>query len=103
MRQDGFTFRPQFKLMLVGNHRPGLRNVDDAIRRRFNLVPFTRKPRQLHLDLEDKLRAEWPGNLRSMIAGCLDWQSDGLRRPASVAAATEGYFAEAGYRRAVAR
>ena len=27
-----------------------------------------------------------------MIAGCLDWQADGLVRPASVHAATEAYF-----------
>ena len=44
MRQDFFTFRPQFKLMIVGNHKPVLRNVDDAARRRFNIVPFDHKP-----------------------------------------------------------
>ena len=40
MRQDFFTFRPAFKLVIAGNHKPGLRNVDEAIRRRFNLMPF---------------------------------------------------------------
>ena len=30
MRQDNFHFRPTFKLFIVGNHRPELRNVDDA-------------------------------------------------------------------------
>ena len=44
MRQDFFTYRPQFKLTIVGNHKPVLRNVDEAARRRFNIVPFTRKP-----------------------------------------------------------
>jgi hypothetical protein len=41
MRQDFFDFTPSFKLMISGNHKPGLRSVDEAIRRRFNLVPFT--------------------------------------------------------------
>ena len=44
MRQDEFEFVPQLKLMIVGNHKPVLRNVDDAARRRFLIVPFERKP-----------------------------------------------------------
>jgi len=32
MRKDFFTFIPTFKLLIVGNHRPVLRNVDQAIR-----------------------------------------------------------------------
>ncbi len=44
MRQDFFTFLPRFKLQIIGNHKPGLRNVDDAARRRFNLVPFVHTP-----------------------------------------------------------
>ena len=34
MRQDFFTYTPQFKLLIAGNHKPGLRNIDEAIRRR---------------------------------------------------------------------
>ena len=40
MRQDFFTYRPQFKLVIVGNHKPVLKNVDDAAERRFNIIPF---------------------------------------------------------------
>jgi putative DNA primase/helicase len=40
MRQDFFEFTPQFKLMIAGNHKPSLRNVDEAIRRRMHLIPF---------------------------------------------------------------
>jgi P4 family phage/plasmid primase-like protien len=94
MRQDFFTFRPQFKLTIVGNHQPVLRNVDDAARRRFNIVPFTRKPARPDPELEQKLRSEWPGILRWMIEGCLDWQTNGLMRPQSVTEATADYFAE---------
>ena len=42
MRQDFFEFTPQFKLMISGNHKPALRNVDEAIRRRLHLIPFYR-------------------------------------------------------------
>src|SRR5205807_4030130 len=40
MRQGFFRFVPTFKLMIAGNHRPRLRSVDEAIRRRFQLIPF---------------------------------------------------------------
>ncbi len=41
MRQDPFTFVPVCKIVMAGNHHPVLRNVDAAMRRRFQLVPFT--------------------------------------------------------------
>ena len=93
MRQDFFEYRPEFKLTIVGNHKPILRNVDDAAKRRFNIVPFVRKPEKPDRELETKLRAEWPGIFRWMIRGCLDWQKNGLVRPKVVAEATEDYFA----------
>jgi putative DNA primase/helicase len=65
MRQDYFTYVPQFKLFIAGNHKPGLRNVDEAIRRRLHLIPFAVKIPADERDprLADKLRAEWPGIL----------------------------------------
>lgn len=92
MRQNFFTFTPAFKLTIVGNHAPVLHNVDEAARRRFNIVAFDRQPANPDKDLEQKLVAEWPGILRWMIDGCLDWQENGLQRPASVTAATDAYF-----------
>ena len=96
MRQDFFEFTPQFKLTIIGNHKPLLRNVDEATRRRFNLIPFMRTPDPDKIDrlLVEKLRPEWPGILRWMIEGCLDWQANGLQRPESVIRATESYFAD---------
>ena len=94
MRQDFFTFEPKFKLLIAGNHRPGLRNVDEAIRRRFNLVPFAVKipAEKRDKDLPEKLKAEWPGILAWAIKGCLAWQADGLKPPPAVVAATEEYL-----------
>jgi putative DNA primase/helicase len=94
MHRDNFTFRPTFKLTIVGNHQPVLRNVDDAARRRFKVVPFTRKPAAPDRQLEEKIRGEWPGILRWMIEGYLDWQANGLSHPQSVSTATAAYFAE---------
>jgi len=94
MRQDFFTFWPEFKITVIGNHKPVLRNVDDANRRRFNLAPFTFKPTTPDLLLSDKLEAEYPAILRWMLDGALDWQVNGLTRPAVVRAATAEYFAD---------
>ena len=94
MRQDFFEFTPQFKLLIAGNHKPGLRSVDEAIRRRFYLLPFTVTIPAEERDpgLLEKLRTEWPGILHWMIEGCLQWQRDGLAPPAIVTAATAAYL-----------
>ncbi|MEX0405535.1 phage/plasmid primase, P4 family [Aquibium sp. LZ166] len=95
MRQDFFEFTPAFKLMISGNHKPGLRSVDDAIRRRFNLIPFAVKisDAEKDPDLSEKLKAEWPGILQWMIEGCLEWQRIGLQSPKAVMEATDDYLA----------
>ncbi len=94
MRQDFFTYRPQFKLTIIGNHKPILHNVDDAAKRRFNIVPFIHKPAQPDHQLEQKLMAEAPGILQWMIEGCRDWQEHGLVRPQCVIDATAEYFSD---------
>jgi P4 family phage/plasmid primase-like protien len=94
MRADFFEFVPAFKLCIAGNHKPGLRSVDEAMRRRFNLVPFevTIPPAERDLQLGDKLREEWGSILAWAIEGCLAWQAEGLHAPQVVSAATEDYF-----------
>jgi putative DNA primase/helicase len=92
MRQDFFTYAPQFKLTIAGNHKPALKTVDEAARRRFNIVPFLHKPVTPDRYLEQKLREEWPAILRWMVEGCLDWRTHGLARPRIVTEATAEYF-----------
>ena len=92
MRRDFFTFTPSFKLLFVGNHQPILTNVDDAARRRFNIIPFVRKPAKPDPTLPEQLKTEWPGILRWAIQGALDWQQSGLTRPEIVTNATKSYF-----------
>jgi len=94
MRQDFFEFLPQFKLVIAGNHKPGLRSVDEAIRRRLHLIPFavTIPPAERDPDLLGKLENELPGILAWMIQGCLDWEQNGLLPPNVVTAATTAYL-----------
>jgi putative DNA primase/helicase len=92
MHKDEFEFRPELKLLLIGNHKPRLSSVDDAMRRRLNLLPFLFKPATPDPHLEQKLKAEWPGILRWMIEGCLDWREHRLIRPDVVKIATTEYF-----------
>lgn len=95
MRQDFFEYSPQFKLVVAGNHKPSLRALDEATRRRLNLVPFTVTIPTAERDLEfpDKLKPEWGGILRWAIEGCIDWQRQGLNPPAIVRDATDDYLA----------
>lgn len=94
MRQDFFEFTPQFKLIIAGNHKPSLRSVDEAIRRRFHLVPFavTIPKAERDLQLSEKLKAELPGILQWMIEGCLKWQRAKLSPPNAVTTATDKYL-----------
>jgi putative DNA primase/helicase len=100
MRQDLFEFVPQFKLMIAGNHKPSLRDVDEAIRRRFHLIPFTVTipPAERDPKLVEKLKEEWGGILQWAIGGCRLWQEKGLAPPAVVTDATAEYLdAEDGF------
>ena len=94
MRADFFDFFPQFKLWIAGNHKPGLRSVDEAIRRRFHLIPFavTIPKEERDQTLGDQLKEEWPGILAWTIEGCLAWQQHGLAPPAAVQTATDEYL-----------
>jgi putative DNA primase/helicase len=94
MRQDHFTFSPQFKLLIAGNHKPGLRNVDDAMRRRMHLLPFTQTigPSERDLQLPDRLKAEWPGIMLWAVDGCAEWREKRLSPPEVVTQATAEYL-----------
>jgi putative DNA primase/helicase len=94
MRQDFFEYTPQFKLVIAGNHKPSIRNVDEAMRRRLHLIPFTVTipPDKRDGKLTEKLLLERDGILAWAVAGCLHWQRDGLQPPAAVLSATDEYF-----------
>jgi putative DNA primase/helicase len=93
MRCDFFSFAPSHKLIVSANHKPKVRGQDEGIWRRIRLVPFDVTIPEAERDdaLPAKLRAEAPGILRWMVAGCLAWQREGLGVPAAIAAATRDY------------
>jgi putative DNA primase/helicase len=91
-----FDFRPQFKIIIAGNHQPVIRGDDTGIWRRLHLVPFTvtipaekRNPK-----LSEALRAELPGILNWGLAGCLEWQQGRLSPPKVVTDAVSEYRSE---------
>ena len=94
MRQDFFTYTPQFKLVIAGNHKPAIRNIDEAMRRRLHLIPFTITvpPHERDKHLADKLLTERDGIFHWGVQGCLAWQRTGLQPPQAVLEATDEYF-----------
>jgi putative DNA primase/helicase len=95
MRQDYFDFDPTFKLFIAGNHKPRLSTIDEAMKRRMLVVPFTvqipanERDRKLPEKLWDSERS---AILRWAIDGCLEWQRIGLAPPPSVRKTTDEYF-----------
>jgi putative DNA primase/helicase len=94
MRENSFEFDPQFKLIIAGNHAPHLRNVDEAMRRRLHIIPFTQPIPMDERDdtLADKLRAEYPQILHWMTRGTLAWIDAKLGRPEQIAQAVDAYL-----------
>lgn len=93
MREDFWEFQPSHKIALVTNHKPAIKGTDYAIWRRLRLIPFTVVFPEDKQDkrLGEKLRAELPGILNWMLAGCLAWQKNGLADPPEVLTATAEY------------
>jgi P4 family phage/plasmid primase-like protien len=88
------TFFPQFKINILGNHRPVIRNMDVGIWSRIRLVPFLRIFSEEEQDktLKDRFRDEAEHILAWMLQGCLEWQQRGLDDvPEAIAKATSEY------------
>lgn len=104
--ERAFTFKPQFQIFFGTNHMPEIRGSDRGIWRRIHKIPFdetfwdgdkgeTGAPElRADKDLLNKLRRELPGILSWAVAGCLEWQRNGLGTPEEVTAATEAYREE---------
>lgn len=96
MRQDFFEYVPQFKLVIAGNHKPSIRNVDEAMKRRLHLIPFTVTipPGKRDSKLTEKLLKERDGILAWAAEGCGLWRQMGLKPSKVVVDATDEYFDE---------
>jgi P4 family phage/plasmid primase-like protien len=91
--KEYFEFRPQFKVWMATNHKPVIKDTDNAIWRRVRLVPFNVTIPEAERDqkLTATLRDEFSGILNWAIEGCLQWQANGLGAPLEVTEATKAY------------
>ena len=94
MRQNSIDFEPVCKLMVLANDAPKLDSVDEAIRRRLILMPFTRTPVTADPKLFEALRAEGPAILAWVVEGAAAYLRDGLGQiPGTAQAAASEYLA----------
>lgn len=81
-----FEFRPQFKLFLVTNHVPPIKEGAHAFWDRLHYVPFLYRVPEEKVDrrLRFRLLAELEGVLARAVRGAGEWVREGLRPPAKV-------------------
>lgn len=95
-------FEPIFKLWLGANYRPKCDYDDEAVFRRFNIVPFNVQIPEEERDrgLKDYFKNDEEARkaiLAWAVVGCLEWVkrseggADGLQAPEEVSAATNEY------------
>jgi putative DNA primase/helicase len=90
--EEYFTYTPQYKIFIGTNHKPVIKDTNQAIWERIRLVPFIVQipPKERDKKLDDALQAELPGILAWAVRGCLDWQQRGdLEPPPEVLNATK--------------
>jgi len=92
--KDLFEFEPSHSLLIIGNTKPGLRSVDEAMRARMHLVEFDVTVPEAERDtaLSEKLEAEYGGILAWALVGCQEWQKTGLAPPAEILLSTSTYL-----------
>ena len=82
MQKDFFTFQPALQ---ADHHRQPQAAAAECGRSRSPALQshslHSHAGRMSTAAAGEKLKAEWPGILRWMIEGCLDWQANGLVRP----------------------
>ncbi len=97
MRQDFFSFVPQFTPFLAVNAEPRIRGRDLGIWSRVRLIPFSYTFSAVEENKRfkaERLLPESPGILRWAVEGCLRWQQERLAPPPAVRLATETYQKE---------
>lgn len=93
MRQDYSGFRNVTTLWMAANDQPKVDGLDEAVWRRYKVLPFTVTipEAQRDPDLAHKLREEYDGILAWLVRGAVMYQDEGLQPPSNVRAATAEY------------
>jgi len=91
-----FELTPTFKLILVGNHKPAIRDATEGIWRRVLMVLFGETIPVAERDpkLMQRLQQDLDEIFYWMVEGCRQWQQDGLGVPEAVKATVEEYRSE---------
>jgi P4 family phage/plasmid primase-like protien len=95
MRQDEWSFTPEFQLWLCANHMPHVRGTDEGIWRRLMVLPFDASFKgRKDPHMPDKLRREIPGFLARVVREAALYLQEGLQVPREVRVASEQYRRE---------
>ena len=94
-----FSFLPQHKLWIYGNHKPKIKGTDAGIWSRIHLIPFMaqfpRGTKDCDKDMPEKLEKELPAILMWCLEGLAKYrQCGGLNPPLSTREATAQYRKE---------
>lgn len=100
---EQFEFDPTHTLWLATNHKPGIRDTTNSIWDRMKLIPFsvrfvtdedaTGDPGEIRANkkLGKELLRERQGILAWLVAGCLEWQQNGIGTAKRIKEATQEY------------
>ena len=93
---EQFSFAATHKLWIFGNHQMHMKSSDNALLNRLHLLEykdaFIITPEERDTSFQERLQAEYPAILASMIRAALAYQEcGGLGRPERIAVAVDQY------------
>lgn len=96
LNKDPFDLAPTFKINMIVNNKPEIRDDTYGMWRRVVLIFFGETIPESEIDpnLLDKLKAEGPGILNLLLDGFRRWRDVGLQAPQAILAATATYRSE---------